>query len=120
MKAPSTHALREGGDERAVAEARGPRSVRCSASRKRNSNATPRKISASSIDQDREIDRRDDDGEGERERREQADAAQHQPGLVAVPDRRDRVHHQVARGVVGREAETGCRRRDRSRRAART
>ena len=32
-------------------------------------------------------------------------AAEHQPGLVAIPDRRDRVHHQIARGSVGREAE---------------
>ena len=38
-------------------------------------------------------------------RRQQAHAAKHEPGLVAVPDRRDRVHHQVTRGRVGREAE---------------
>src|SRR5439155_24215741 len=29
---------------------------------------------------------------------------EHEPGLVAVPDRRDRVHHQVARGAVKHEA----------------
>src|SRR5262249_55387858 len=40
-------------------------------------------------DQDREIDRRYDDRESEREGSQQAKAAQHQPGLVAVPDRRD-------------------------------
>ena len=55
-------------------------------------------------DQDREIDRRNDDGEGERKRREQAQSAEYQPGLVAVPDRRDRIHHDGARGVVRREA----------------
>ena len=55
-------------------------------------------------DQDREIDRRDDDREGQRERGQQPDAAEHQPGLVAVPDRRDGVHHQVARRGVRREA----------------
>ena len=53
---------------------------------------------------DREIDRRQDDGEGERKGGEQRHAAEHEPGLVAVPDRRDRVHHQIARAAVGREA----------------
>ena len=53
--------------------------------------------------QDREIDGRNDDGEGDREGGEQADAAENEPSLVAVPDRRDRVHHQVARITVGRE-----------------
>ena len=36
------------------------------------------------------------DGVGQREHREQPAAAQHQPGLVAVPDRGDGVDHQVA------------------------
>ena len=63
----------------------------------RNSNATPRKMSAEQHDEDREVHRRDDDRERERKRREQADAAEHEPRLVAVPDRRDRVHHQRAR-----------------------
>ena len=53
--------------------------------------------------QDREIDRGNDDGEGDREGGQQADAAENEPGLVAVPDRRDRVHHQFARTAVGRE-----------------
>ena len=53
---------------------------------------------------DREIDGRDDDGEGERKGGEQRQPAQHQPSLVAVPDRRDRVHHQVARFAVALEA----------------
>ena len=55
-------------------------------------------------DQKREIDRRQDDGEGEREGREQRHAAEHEPGLVAVPHRRNRVHHQIARLAVGSEA----------------
>jgi hypothetical protein len=55
-------------------------------------------------DQHREIYRGQDDGEGERKRREQRDAAENEPGLVAVPDGRNRVHHQIARLAVGREA----------------
>ncbi len=43
--------------------------------------------------------------ESEWEGGQQADDAQHQPGLVAVPDRRDRVHDEVARRGVRREAE---------------
>src|SRR5688572_12620790 len=54
--------------------------------------------------QDREIERRDDDGEGEREGGQQTDAAQDQPGLVAVPHRRDRVHDDVAGAGVRRQA----------------
>ena len=48
----------------------------------------------------RQIERRHDDGIGQRERHQQAAAAHHQPGLVAVPERRDRRHHLVALGVV--------------------
>ena len=47
-------------------------------------------------DEDREIERRDDDGEGERKRGQEPEAAQHQPSLVAVPDRRGGVHHDDA------------------------
>ena len=32
--------------------------------------------------------------------RQQAQAAQHQPGFVAVPDRRDGIHQQIARGFA--------------------
>src|SRR5580700_831554 len=53
--------------------------------------------------QDREIDRRNDDGESDREGGQQPDAAENEPGLVAVPDRRDRVHHQIARTAVRRK-----------------
>jgi hypothetical protein len=44
------------------------------------------------------VERRHDDGVGERKDGEQPAAAEHQPGLVAVPDGRDRVHHDVAFG----------------------
>ncbi len=54
--------------------------------------------------EDREIDRRHDDGEGDREGGEEPDATEDEPGLVAVPDRRDRVHDEVARTAVGGEA----------------
>ena len=52
---------------------------------------------------DQRVGRRQDDRIGEREGGEQAAAAHHQPGLVAVPDRRDRVHRLVAL-VADREA----------------
>ena len=55
-------------------------------------------------DQDRKVDRRQNDRKSEREGGQERDAAEHEPGLVAVPDRRDRVHDPVARIPVGREA----------------
>ena len=53
---------------------------------------------------DRKIDSWNDDRECERESRHKRKSAEHQPGLVAVPDRRDRVHDQIARIPVGRES----------------
>ena len=44
----------------------------------------------------RRVERGQDDRISEREGGEQPAAAEHQPGLVAVPDRRDRVHRLVA------------------------
>jgi hypothetical protein len=44
---------------------------------------------------ERRVERRQDDRVGQWKGREQPAAAQHQPGLVAVPDRRDRVHRLV-------------------------
>ena len=44
----------------------------------------------------RRVERRQDDRVGERKGGEQPAAAEHQPGLVAVPHRRDRVHRLVA------------------------
>ena len=52
-------------------------------------------------DQDREVNRRDDDGESERKGREERNATEHQPGLVAVPDWRDGVHHELREAVSG-------------------
>src|SRR5262249_56946585 len=53
---------------------------------------------------DRKIDRRNDDREGQRESGEEPEAAQNQPGLVAVPDRPDRVHDDVAGAGIWRQA----------------
>ena len=47
-------------------------------------------------DDDRQVERRHDHRIGLREGHPQPAAAQHQPGLVAVPERRDRVHHLIA------------------------
>ncbi|KAG1250033.1 hypothetical protein G6F68_013021 [Rhizopus microsporus] len=44
----------------------------------------------------RQVQRAEDDGVRKRKRRHQARAAQHQPGLVAVPDGRHGVDHDVA------------------------
>ena len=55
-------------------------------------------------DQHGEIHRRNDDREGQRKCDQQADAAEDEPGLVPVPDRRDAVHQQVARRRIRREA----------------
>ena len=54
---------------------------------------------------DGEVKRRHHDRVGEREGCEQPAAAHHQPGLVAVPEGRDRAHHGVAVLVAGRERE---------------
>ena len=54
---------------------------------------------------DGDVERRQHDGIGERKGREQAAAAEHEPGLVAVPEGRHRVHHGVAVFVGGSEGE---------------
>ena len=61
----------------------------------RNSNATPRKTSAEQHHDHRQIERRHDHRIGVRKRDPQSAAAEHQPGFVAVPERRDRVDHLV-------------------------
>ena len=53
----------------------------------------------------RRIQRRHHDRVGERKDREEPAAAQHEPGLVAVPHRRDGVHHLVAVGFFGQQRE---------------
>ena len=44
----------------------------------------------------RQVQRAEHDRIGQRERGKQRRAAQDQPGFVAVPDRRDGVHHRIA------------------------
>ena len=48
---------------------------------------------------------RQNDGIGERKRGEQHSAAEHQPGLVAVPYRRNRVHGLIPLGAHGKRRE---------------
>src|ERR1700691_3789169 len=55
-------------------------------------------------EQNGEIHGRDDDGESQRESRHQADAAEHQPSFITVPDRRNRIHDDGAAGLVRHEA----------------
>jgi hypothetical protein len=61
----------------------------------------PAKRQADEHEENRKVDGRQNDGERERKRREQCDAAQYQPGFVSIPDRRDRIHHQIAADIVG-------------------
>jgi hypothetical protein len=56
-------------------------------------------------DENRKIEGRQNDGEGEGEGSEESDPAQDEPSFVAIPDRCDRVHHEIARRVPGRTAE---------------
>ena len=53
---------------------------------------------------ERRVERRQDDGIGQRKGRHQPAAAQHQPRLVPVPDRRDGVHRRIP---LGPDAEGG-------------
>src|SRR5205807_6656226 len=55
-------------------------------------------------DDNGEVERWNYDGESEREGGEKADAAEDKPSLVTVPDRRDRVHDDIARLCVRRKA----------------
>jgi hypothetical protein len=52
-------------------------------------------------DDDRQIEPGHDDAVGHGECNEQASTAQDQPGLVAIPERGDRIHHHIAIGFVG-------------------
>src|SRR6266566_3545892 len=47
-------------------------------------------------DDDRQIERRQNDRIRQRESDHQSGAAEHEPGLIAVPERRDGIHHLVA------------------------
>jgi hypothetical protein len=96
--------LREGGHARAVAEGVVPERLVLRVA-KTEFKGDAAEDERQQHDQYGEIHRRDDDGESERKGGPEPDAAENQPGLVAVPDRRDRVHDRVARGCVGREAE---------------
>src|SRR6478752_10213839 len=59
-------------------------------------------------DEDREIKSWQDNGEGEWKGGKQSKPAEHGPGLVAIPDRRNRVHYEVA--MRSRAASPGARR----------
>ena len=93
------HALGESGQGRAVTECMIPEGAMlgiAEAEFKRHAAKNQRQ----QHHQDGEIDRRQDDGEGQRKGRQQADAAQHQPGLIAVPDGRDGIHLNEERVLV--------------------
>jgi hypothetical protein len=54
---------------------------------------------------ERHVEGRQQNGVGDRECGDEKRAAEHQPRLVAVPDRRDRVHHEIAVGIARGERE---------------
>ena len=64
--------------------------------RQRNSKATPRRTSAKQHGDEGRIEGGQHHGIGQREHRQQAAAAQHQPGFIAIPDGGDGIHHHVA------------------------
>src|SRR5690242_7953853 len=96
-------ALREGRERRAVAEGVIPegemRGIAIA-----ELEGDPAEDERQQHGEDREVDGGNDDCESERECRQQPDPAEHEPGLVAVPDGCDRVHDEIARGAVWREA----------------
>ena len=97
------HALRKSGNARAVRESVIPKRLVLGipkAKLERNTAEHERK----QHHEDREIDRWNDDGESERKGCQQAEPAEHQPGLVPVPDRCDRIHDRVAGRGIRREA----------------
>src|ERR1051325_8018273 len=97
------HALREGGDGRAVGESTVPhRHMLRIAEAEFERDAA--KHECQQHHQDREIDSRDDDRKGKRKGREKSHAAQNEPGLVAVPYGCDGIHHQVSPAAFVDEA----------------
>ena len=93
------HALGKRGDQRAKAESAVPDPfARARHIAKLEGDAA--KQQAEQHHQDREIERRHDHRERQRKYRQQAAAAQNQPGFVEIPDRRHRGHHQMAVGFV--------------------
>ena len=84
----------------------------------RYSNATPRTISATQDQEQREVEAREQRRVPAGEGGERRAAGDEQPHLVAVPHRADRVdQHRALVGVVGRRTAAACRRRSRSPRA---
>ena len=88
------HALGEGGDERAAEEGDVPEELAPP--------GAPAELEGDAAEDEREqhgddrrVERRHHHGVGEREDREEPAAAEDQPGLVAVPDRRDGVHREI-------------------------
>ena len=92
--------LCERGDQGAIVKSRIPAMLRLGRSLEAQLERDAAKDECHQHDQDREVDRRQNDSERERKGGEQRDAAQHEPSLVAVPDRCHRVHHDVAGCIV--------------------
>ena len=94
-KAPSTMPCEEGREQRAEEEGVVPeefRALRLEAELEGDA----AKDQGDEHEDDRHVERRHEHRIGDVEDREEAAAAEDQPGLVAVPDRRDREHHPVA------------------------
>jgi hypothetical protein len=93
--AAEDHALAEGGEDRARGEGKVPIAV----TRLRDAAELERHAAedeGEEHDDHRQVKRRHDHRIGSRKRHEKAAASEHQPGLVAVPEGRERAHHHVA------------------------
>src|SRR5207247_5107611 len=97
--------LWQGRDERAVMKGRIPSVARTRRSLEAQLEGNASEDQGHQHDKNRKIEGRQNDGEGEGEGSEEGDPAQDEPGFVAIPDRRNRVHHKIARCVPGRTAE---------------
>ncbi|MNT20205.1 hypothetical protein D3C72_1555060 [compost metagenome] len=101
---PERDALREGGQHRAAGESPVPEILGPSrAPAVLEGDAT--EDEADDHGDNRRVERRQNGRIGKRKHRHQAAAAQHEPGLVAVPDGRDRIHHHVAIMLLRKERE---------------
>ena len=104
-EAADDQALGDGRHQRATSEGRRPEPLAAAPPVQSELERHPAQDQGEQHDHHGDVERRHDHGVSGRKGGQQPAAAHHQPGLVAVPDRRDSVHHQVAVGRVAREGE---------------
>ena len=95
IRPPRIDALAKGRERRTGGESEGPMPL-AGHSDPAELECDPAKHQRQQHDDDRQIERRQNDRIGQREGDHHAGAAEHEPRLVAVPERRDGIHHLVA------------------------